>query len=300
MGMGKEFYENFVEAREVYDQADEILGFKVSDLCFNGPADKLKETVITQPAIYTTSMACHRVLIKQGVVAGSAAGHSIGEYAALTAAGSLDLDTGLRLVKKRGEFIQKAAEANPGTMAAIIGLSEDKVKEACERASSAGVVEPANFNSPGQIVISGERAEVEKAMEYAREAGAKRTVLLEVSGAFHSSIMRPAREDMVKELAAAHVNDAVISVVANVTADYVGDRQKIRELLGEQIDSPALWNTSMETLVVDGFDTMIEVGPGKVLSGLIRRISKDVKTLNVEDIKSMENTLEALGSRGGN
>ena len=288
VGMGKDLYDLFPEARRVYDTADSLLGMPISKLCFEGPEEELRLTVNTQPALFTTSIACLRVLEKQGIRPDVTAGHSIGEYAALVAARSMSFEQGIRLVRRRAELMQEAEKRRPGTMAAVIGLEADDVLAACMRADDVGIVDVANYNSPGQVVISGEVKAVEAASEYAKEAGARKIIPLAVSGAFHSRLMSYAIEKLAVELNHAHFDDAAIPVVANVTADYVRDADDIRDRLERQIAGSVRWEASVRRMVDDGVSLFVEVGPGKVLAGLIKRIAESVEVRGVGDAASLE------------
>jgi len=293
-GMGKDLYDLYPEARQVYDTADSLLGMPITKLCFEGPEEELRLTVNTQPALFTTSIACLRLLEKQGIRPDVTAGHSIGEYAALVAARSMSYEQGIRLVRRRAELMQEAGKRHPGTMAAVIGLEADDVLAACMRADDVGIVDVANYNSPGQVVISGEVKAVEAASEYAKEAGARKIIPLNVSGAFHSRLMSYAVEKLAVELNHAHFDDAAIPVVANVTADYVRDADDIRDRLERQIAGSVRWEASVRRMVDDGVSIFVEVGPGKVLAGLIKRIAESVEVHSVGDAASLE---EFLASR---
>lgn len=297
VGMGADLYARYPAAAKVFDQADQFLGYKISTFAFYGSEERLRETQITQPALFTTSAAALAVLKERGIVPQAVAGHSVGEYAALLAAGSVTLETGLNLVSQRGDLMKRAADERPGAMAAILGLSAQDVSALCKEAQDkgAGVVEAANMNGAGQVVISGEAAAVEAASELARQRGAKRVVPLPVSGAFHSSLMQPAADLLRAVLEPAPIEDAKIPVVANVTADYVTKAQDIRDLLARQIVSPVRWEESMERLIADQFDTFIEVGSGKVLGGLMRRMAPDAKVYSAGDSASLEEAVAALG-----
>ncbi len=292
VGMGKDLYERYPEARDVYDEGDRILGFALSSLCFEGPEEELRLTSNTQPALFTTSIACLRLLEKEGIRPDVTAGHSIGEYAALVAAGAISFEDGLRLVRHRGRLMQSAGADNPGTMAAIIGLSAEQVRDLCENAE--GIVDVANYNSPGQVVISGEVVAVESVSEKAKEAGAKRVMPLNVSGAFHSRLMQPTADQLAEELARTAFTDARVPVVGNVTADYVRSADEIRDALGKQIAGSVRWDESISRMVADGVGVFVEVGPGKVLAGLIKRISDSVQVRNVGDVASFEDCVAQL------
>jgi [acyl-carrier-protein] S-malonyltransferase len=291
VGMGKDLYDLYPEVREVFDTADSILGMSLSKLCFEGPEEELRLTVNTQPALFTTSVACLRMLEKNGIRPDITAGHSIGEYAALVAAGALPFEQGLKLVRTRAELMQEAAKLRPGTMAAVIGLDADTVRAVCEKASDAGIVDVANYNSPGQVVISGEVKAVEAASEYAKEAGAKRVLPLNVSGGFHSRLMSSVVEELRVALRAAEFTDASIPVVANVTADYVQKADDIRDCLARQVAGSVLWDKSVARMAADGVDQFVEVGPGKVLAGLIKRITDGAEIKNVGDAASLQEYL---------
>ena len=290
VGMGKDLY-NLPEAREVFDAADDILHMPLSRLCFEGPEEELRLTVNAQPALLTTSMACLRLLEKHGIHPEVAAGHSVGEYAALVAAGSISFKTALPLVRRRGELMQEAGSRHPGAMAAVIGLDADGILAACMRAGDIGVVDVANYNSPEQIVISGEVKAVEAASKYAMEAGARKIIPLNVSGAFHSRLMSSAVECLAIELNHTHFQDAAIPVVANATADYVRQGAEIREALERQIAGSVRWSESVARMANDGVSLFVEVGPGKVLSGLIKRIVSSAEAVNVGDTASLNEFL---------
>ncbi|MDZ7271315.1 MAG: ACP S-malonyltransferase [candidate division KSB1 bacterium] len=277
VGMAQDLFEASALARDYYARANEMLGFDLAEVSFNGPEERLKQTAITQPAIFVHSVVANELLRKRGVVPHMAAGHSLGEYSALVAAGALSFEDGLRLVKRRGELMQEAGTISPGTMAAIIGLEADVVEELCGAASEAGVVQAANYNCPGQTVISGAVPAVQKAMELARARGAKRVVELVVSGAFHSPLMDHARQHMGEVLEAAPIRDAAVPVYANVTAHPVQKASEIRRLLLEQLSRPVLWHKAVENMIADGAKIFYEVGPGSVLTGLLKRINREVK-----------------------
>lgn len=293
VGMGQELYNNFPVAKRIFDEADEALGFSITDMCFNGPEEELRKTFNTQPAILTVSIACYEVLKEQGLAPEVVAGHSLGEYSALVAAGALSFKDAVRLVRKRGQYMQEAVPLGEGAMAAILGLDRDSVVAVCAQVSAEiGVVEAVNFNCPGQIVIAGKTAPVEKAAELMKAAGAKRAVMLPVSAPFHSSLMQPAAEKLAAELAQIAVQDAVIPVVANVNAEAVTDGQVIKQLLVEQAASPVKWEDCVQKMAALGADTFVEVGPGKVLTGFTKKIAKEISNVNVEDAASLEKTLD--------
>ena len=288
VGMAKDLYENFDEIKNIYNTADEIMGVKLSDICFNGPEEQLKQTKYTQPAIFVHSIAIFELLRKKGLIASASAGHSLGEYSALVTAGSLSFEDGLGLVKIRGESMQQAGTEKPGTMAAIIGLEPDVIKNVCQNIT--GVVQPANFNSPGQVAISGDVSAVYAAMEKLKEAGAKKVVELVVSGAFHSPLMESAQEGLLDALKKVEIKDATIPVYANVTALPVTKKEEIKDLLYKQLTHPVRWMEIYSNMVNDGFDEFIELGPGKVLTGLGKRINREVNCRAIgtlEDINSL-------------
>lgn len=276
VGMGKDLYEEFETARKIFDQAEEILDFDLKKVCFEGPEEELKLTYITQPAIFVHSLAVYSLLKEKGITAQGVAGHSLGEYSALVAAGSLTFEDGLKLVQIRGRLMYESGKKNPGTMAAIIGLSEEQVNELCRRLAPRGIIQPANFNSPGQIAISGEVELIQDALQVAKEMGAKKAVELVVSGAFHSPLMDDARAGLQEALEKTEFKNAEVPVYSNVTAKPVTDREEIRQLLFKQLTSPVLWQKSMENMIADGFDQFYEIGPGKVLCGLLKRINRQV------------------------
>ncbi len=294
-GMAKEFIENFAESREVFEVASSVLGFDVAALCQNGPVEKLNLTENTQPAILAASIAILRPLERRGLAASAAAGHSLGEYTAITAAGGFELKDAVALVQKRGRYMQEAVPEGTGLMAAILGMERAAVEKTCLEAAKNGIVGPANYNSPGQIVIAGEKNAVEKAMELAKSAGAKKVVPLSVSVPSHCGMMKLAGERLAKELERVTINDLRIPIVNNADAKFLRTASELKSSLVRQISSPLYWEDSIRNLTADGFDTFIEIGPGKVLSGLVKRIAKDTKVLNVEDQKSMSDTLSAIG-----
>jgi [acyl-carrier-protein] S-malonyltransferase len=294
IGMGQELAEKYPEAKKVFEMADHALGEHFSEMIFNGEEAILKRTENTQPALLTASLAAWKVLESQGVKASYAAGHSLGEYSALTASGTLSFTETVQVVRKRGQFMEEAVPEGKGTMAAILGLDRDKLEKVTKQASEeAGVVEPANFNCPGQIVISGSVEGVNRAVELAKEAGARRAMLLQVSGPFHSSLMQPAAEKMKPELAHMDVNGQSMQVIANVTGRPV-TKENVTKALTEQISSPVLWEDTIRYLLDQGVDTFIEAGPGKVLSGLVKKVSRQAVTLPVYDKETLEKAVEHL------
>ncbi len=296
VGMAKEFHETFAESREVFETASAALGFDLARLCMEGPAEKLNLTENTQPAILAASIAMLKPLTKRGVTAVVAAGHSLGEYTAITAAGGLALHDAVALVRKRGRYMQEAVPEGAGLMAAILGMERRDVEKTCLDASENGIVAPANYNTPGQIVIAGEKKAVEAAMELAKTRGAKKVVPLAVSVPSHCAMMRTAGDRLAKELESVSISDLTMPIVNNAEARYVQKASELRPSLIKQISAPLFWEDSIQRMAADGVDTFIEVGPGKVLSGLVKRIAREAKILNVEDQKSLNATLNALGA----
>ncbi|TWH48426.1 ACP S-malonyltransferase [Sporomusa sp. KB1] len=293
VGMGKGLYEQFESVRAVFKSADEALGFSITDMCFDGPEEELKKTYNTQPAILTVSVACYEVLKEQGIKPDIVAGHSLGEYSALVAAGALAFTDAVRLVRKRGQFMQEAVPLGEGSMAAILGLERSKVVEICQQVEGElGAVQAVNFNCPGQIVIAGTTQAVDKANELLKAAGAKRAISLPVSAPFHSTLMQPAAKKLETELAQVSIKDAQIPVVVNVNGQIVTQGGKLRELLVKQAASPVLWEDCIAQIVDFGATTFVEVGPGKVLTGFTKKIVKEMATLNMEDVASCEKVLD--------
>ncbi|MEG6615281.1 ACP S-malonyltransferase [Peptococcaceae bacterium 1198_IL3148] len=299
VGMGKELCANYSVAREIFEQANEVLGFDLTQMCFAGPADELNQTANTQPALLTTSVAVMKVLEANGIEAKAAAGHSLGEYSALVCAGALKFTDAVKLVQLRGKYMQEAAPQGAGGMAAILGLDGAAVNDVCLRAAANGhTVEAVNYNCPGQVVIAGTQSGLEAAMALAKEAGARRCVPLAVSGPFHSSLMRPASDRLAKELEQITISDPQLPVLSNVTADYVQRASEIKQKLIEQVFNPVRWEESVQRLAADGYNLAVEVGPGKVLSGLIKKTTKSINTLNVEDQGSLEKVLAHMKEVG--
>lgn len=293
VGMGLELYEKYDIAKKLFKAADDVLGFSLKDLCFNGPEEELRKTFITQPAILTVSVICSEILKENGIVPSIAAGHSLGEYSALVAAGTLKFEDAVHLVRQRGTFMQEAVPIGQGKMAAILGLDRDKIGEICAEVSLAGeVVQAVNFNCPGQVVIAGTTNGVEKACELLKEAGAKRAVLLSVSAPFHSSLMKPAAKKLADELDKITLNTASIPVVANITGEILTDAAGIKQSLIAQAASPVKWEDCIGRMRCFGANTFVEVGPGKVLNGFNKKIDKMIVNLNVENIESLEKTLD--------
>lgn len=282
VGMGKDLYELHPDARRLFDQADAIIGTSLTKICFEGPEEELKQTKNTQPAIFLHSVVLSKFY--RGEKAIMAAGHSLGEYSALVYAGALTFEDGLRLVRLRGELMQKAGVEQPGTMAAIVGLEASVVGEVCCSAWETGIVQAANFNSPGQIVISGSVSGVRKAMELAKARGAKIVKELPVSGAFHSPLMESAKRGLQAALEKAPIQDASIPVYANVTAKPVTNASEIRQLLDDQLTSPVRWDETISAMSSAGVSSFVEIGPGKVLQGLVKRIVPSASTRGVEKL----------------
>jgi len=294
VGMGKDLCERYPLAKEIYEHAGEILGFDIKEVCFNGPDDQLKQTRITQPAIFVHSCIVNRIFGERNFYPDLVAGHSLGEYSALVAAGSLTFEDGLKAVKRRGELMQQAGEKQPGTMAAIIGLTGEEVVEICQTASKAGIVQPANFNSPTQVAISGSVEGVEKAMAIARQRGAKKVVPLVVSGAFHSPLMESAQKELKSVLQSLPFKNAAIPVYANVTANPVTEADQIRELLFKQLTFPVRWVETIQNMISKGVSEFYEVGPGKVLSGLVKRIDRKIKTIPIGTVEEIESLFQQI------
>ncbi len=287
IGMGRDLYEQFSKVRELYDQAEEIVEFPLRRISFDGPEEKLRQTQFTQPAIFVHSLSVYKILDDMGILPSVVAGHSLGEYSALVAAGALSFTDGLRLVKLRGELMQLSGEKNPGTMAAIMGLDEQKVKQVCQEASRHGIVQPANFNSPGQVVISGSIEGVKTAMKLAKEQGARLVKELPVSGAFHSPLMENALSGLTSALSETKFNKPKILIYSNVTAKPVSDIDEIRDLLKKQLLSSVLWQNIIENMCNDGVEKFLEIGPSKVLTGLNRRIRREVPCIPVGTVDDL-------------
>jgi [acyl-carrier-protein] S-malonyltransferase len=289
VGMGKDLYETFPLIRELYGKANEILGFDIAKLSFDGPEEKLRQTQYTQPSILVHSLGVLTVLEREGIEAVAAAGHSLGEYTALKAAGVLGLDAVIDLVKKRGEYMQEAGKEQPGTMAAIVGLSRDIVERICQEASPEGPIQPANFNSPEQIAVSGVKAAVHRAIELAQEAGAKKAIELSVGGAFHSMLMGSAANRLARILKDVEISPPRIPVIANVSAGPLKDPETVRASLTKQILNPVLWEDSMNTMQSLDIALYLEIGPGNVLRGLMRRTNREAEVLCLGDVPSLQN-----------
>jgi [acyl-carrier-protein] S-malonyltransferase len=298
-GMGKELADNFSAARQLFEEADTALGFALSELCFNGPADQLQLTENTQPAILTVSIAALRVMEAEGFPKPDfVAGHSLGEYSALVAAGSLSLTDAVKTVRARGRYMQEAVPVGAGAMAAILGADLDVIESACAEAAEGQVCSAANINSPTQVVIAGDTAAIDRAIGLLKERGARRAVKLNVSAPFHCALMLPAQERLAADLDRIVFRDLVMPVVTNVDAQAINRAGEARDVLVRQVSQPVRWLASVEFLISQGVQTLVEVGPGKVLSGLVRQIDRDLRCVNVEGNASLCATREALGVSG--
>jgi [acyl-carrier-protein] S-malonyltransferase len=293
--MGRELAATFPGARQVFDEADESLGFAISKLCFEGPAEELQLTANTQPSILTVSAAAAAVLHELGIKPDFVAGHSLGEYSALVAAGALKLRDAVRIVRKRGQYMQETVPVGVGAMAALLGLEASAAEEVCSQAAQDEVVSPANLNSPGQIVIAGHATAVARAVEIAKTRGAKRAVMLNVSAPFHCALMKPAQDRLAVDLDGVEFADAPVPLVNNVDAEPVREAAALREGLKRQVTSPVRWEQSIRRLRELGVELFVEVGPGKVLSGLVRQIDRQAECLRVEDVSTLEQVLTRLG-----
>ncbi len=293
VGMGKDLYDNFGEVRDLYKEASDALGYDVAGLSFNGPQDELDKTFRTQPCLLTASYAAYRVLSSKGVTPVYVAGHSLGEYSAITASGVISFTDAVRLTEQRGQFMQDAVPKGRGLMAAVLGLEREAIINICDSVTS-GYVAPANYNCPGQIVIAGEKAAVEEAIKLADEAGARRAIPLAVSAPSHCRMMEPASRKLSALLDSIELRTPRIPVVNNADAMFLDSVDSIKDSLVRQLNNPLLWEDSIKIMVENRIDAFIEVGPKTVLNGLIKRIDKNVKLFNVEDTKGLEKTLMAL------
>jgi len=296
VGMGRDFYDNFPIAKQTFEEADDALGFSLSALCFEGPDEQLRLTENTQPAIFTTSIAVQRVLAEKGIQPSFVAGHSLGEYSANVAAGTLSFSDAARTVRERGRFMQEAVPAGAGAMAAILNLAPDDVAKVCVEASAetGQVVAAANINSPSQIVISGAAAAVERAMALAKERGARKAVPLAVSAPFHCPLMQPAQNRLGDLLRGLSFHNAVVPVLVNVDAKFVSEAEALRDALVRQVTGTVRWVESMQALIAEKPDYCLEVGPGKVLSGLLRQIGREQKSAHVQDTASLTEALTLM------
>lgn len=294
VGMGRALYDAHPAAQTIYKEASAVLGYDVAELCFNGPAERLNLTEYTQPALLTASIAALRTLEPAGLKPVAVAGHSLGEYSALVAVGGLTFTAAVALVQKRGRYMAEAVPPGSGLVAAILGLASDAVRDACREASSVGVVAAANFNSPGQVVIAGEKAAVERAIEVAKARGAKKAIPLPVSVPVHTPLMKSAADRLARDVEATAWSDLTAPLINNAEAKALRTAMEVKASLIRQLPSSVLWEDSVRAMHGMGVTTFIEVGPGTVLSGLIKRIVPDAKTLNVQDPASLEATLKAL------
>lgn len=295
IGMGKDLFENSQVSKNIFETADKVLNKNISKICFEGPEEDLKQTINTQPAILTTSIAALEALKENSnIKIDCVAGHSLGEYVAMYAAGALDLESVLQIIAKRAELMDSAASKTKGTMAAVLGLSQEKIEECLKSIVSAGIVSVANFNSPDQTVITGEIDAVNKAMEELKAAGAKRVIPLTVSGAFHSALMKDASVEFNSFVNQFEVNDAKIPVITNTDAKFTTNSEEFKEKMPTQIYSSVHWTQTIQNMIKNGVDTFIEVGPGKVLAGLNKKIDPNITTYNVYDTASLNATIEAL------
>lgn len=294
VGMGKELYDHFPEAKKIFDEADAALGFKISDLCFYGPENELMKTENTQPAILTVSIAALKVLEKYGVKADYTAGLSLGEYASMVYTGAMGFSDAVKLVKKRGKFMQEAVPEGKGKMAALIGISKENAVRLCADLGRDGVLECSNFNCPGQIVIGGDSETVIKAVDVAKEYGSKKAILLPVSAPFHTSMLEPAADKLENELKSIELFDTVIPIVANVNAEMTQTAEVFRKNLKHQVSSSVLWEESIIMMIEQGVDTFVEIGPGSALCGFIKKIDKSKAFMNIEDLASLEKSLNKL------
>ncbi|MEK7823066.1 MAG: ACP S-malonyltransferase [Nitrospirota bacterium] len=295
VGMGKDLYDNFDEVKEIYKEASGLLGYDIAELSFNGPAEELNKTFRTQPSLLTASFAAFKILSSKGITPFCAAGHSLGEYSAVTASGVISFKDAVRITEKRGQYMQEAVPEGKGLMAVVIGLDKASVNKICDSVKS-GYVAPANYNSPEQIVIAGEKTAVEEAIGLANSMGAKKVVPLSVSAPSHCGLMTKASKRLFELLNSIEFHPPKIPVVNNADAAFLNKPEDIKESLVRQLNSPLLWEDSIKIMVENGVDTFIEVGPKRVLSGLIKRIDKNVKVFNVEDTKSLTETIDSLSS----
>lgn len=296
-GMGKELAESYREAMDIFDLAGERLGIDMKKLCFEGDEEELKKTENTQPSILTVSIAMLEVLKLKGIEPQVTAGLSLGEYSALVASKAISFVDAVALVKKRGKYMQEAVPAGEGTMAAVMGMERSSVMDCLKMASGYGVVEAANFNCPGQIVIAGHTKAVEMACSILKDKGARRVIMLPVSAPFHSSLLKPAGEKLAAELENVEISDNKVPVISNVNAQVIMNRYEIKKCLIEQVSSSVLWEDSIKKMIDMGVDTFIEVGPGRTLSAFMKKIDKNLHVHNVEDIESLENTIVSIRER---
>jgi [acyl-carrier-protein] S-malonyltransferase len=295
VGMGKDLYDNFPAAKKTFEEADDALGFKLSEMCFAGTSEDLALTANTQPAILTASVAALRAMQSENFpMPDYVAGHSLGEYSALVAAGALDFSDAVKIVRKRGTYMQEAVPVGVGAMAAILGLDLETIEKACSEAEEGQVCSPANINSSSQIVIAGNSEAIDRAIEILKERGAKRAIKLNVSAPFHCALMLPAQERLAEDLQRVDFQDLTVPIIENVSALENTSGERVRSALTEQVSKSVRWAPSIEKLIENGMETFVEVGAGKVLSGLVRQINRDVRSLNVENSDSLKNALETL------
>ena len=301
IGMGKELYDNYPVCRDVFNKANEILQFDIKNMIFNGNKEELDITENTQPAILTTSIAILRILNEKGIEPEIVAGLSLGEYSALVASNSIDFESALKLVRKRGQLMQEAVPPGLGAMAAVIGLNEDIIKSNLDSISNKGIVEIANYNTPNQIVIGGEKEAVELAQNSLKEAGARRVIPLKVSGPFHTSMLNEASKKLALHLNDIVFNEPKVKVITNVTGDFIKNKDEIKSLLEKQVKSSVKWSNTIEKMIDEGIDTFIEIGPSKTLSSFVKEISRGKKVkvniFNVEDLTSLNKTLEGVETK---
>ena len=301
IGMGKELYDNYPVCRDVFNRANEILQFDIKNMIFNGNKEELDITENTQPAILTTSIAILRILNEKGIEPEIVAGLSLGEYSALVASNSIDFESALKLVRKRGKLMQEAVPPGLGAMAAVIGLNEDIIKSNLDSISNKGIVEIANYNTPNQIVIGGEKEAVELAQNSLKEAGARRVIPLKVSGPFHTSMLNEASKKLALHLNDTVFNEPKVKVITNVTGDFIKNKDEIKSLLEKQVKSSVKWSNTIEKMIDEGIDTFIEIGPSKTLSSFVKEISRGkkikVNIFNVEDLTSLNKTLEGVETK---
>lgn len=293
-GMGKELYDNFDCVKDIFDRADKALGFKLTDICF-GEDERLNQTEYTQPALLTMSTAVSALVKQKGLKCDYAAGLSLGEYSALVEAGVMDFEEAVCLVRKRGRFMTEAVPAGEGAMCAVLNLDADKILSACESVKDTGRCMIANYNCPGQIVIAGDKAAVEKAAEIVKEMGARRAVMLNVSGPFHTSLLKPASDRLNEELKHITLGDFKVPVITNLTAEVVGSKDEVTDILTKQVMNPVKWEQSVRKMLELGVDTFVELGPGKTLASFVKKVTKEAAVYNVEDIKTLDKMCEGLG-----
>ncbi|MFL6466513.1 MAG: ACP S-malonyltransferase [Pyrinomonadaceae bacterium] len=295
VGMGKDLFEKFPAARSIFEQADDALGFSLSEMCFAGNETDLQLTANTQPAILTTSVAAYRAMVDLGIAKPDfVAGHSLGEYSALVAAGVIEFADAVRTVRNRGTYMQESVPVGVGAMAAILGADIETIEAACSEAADGQICSPANINSPSQVVIAGDSDAVDRACELLKEQGAKRAIRLNVSAPFHCALMMPAQKRLENDLAGLRYTKFEFPIVHNVDAAINSDETRVADALTRQVSSPVKWLDSVQSLIANGATTFVEVGPGKVLSGLTKQIDRDVRILNVENNESLRNTQETL------